>query len=247
MITTLFSLLLKTSISAIFIILFLFILTPFLNKRYFMRWKYRIWLLLCLYLCVPIDYGKIYNYFTNQYNTKLVPLPISTLSNVTNTLINTLDTTEISIAINKTISPNINMLENSIQEITTATPVLSPLTILSFIWLASVIILFIVHIISYFVYKNQLTKQALPITNADYLNEFKQLLNILEIKKDIPLLIWSKVSSPMMIGFIKPYLILPNEAYSAKEIHFILKHELLHYKRHDIYGKLLFIITKTLH
>ncbi len=253
MIITLFSLFLKTSILASFIILFVLILTPFLNKHYFMRWKYRIWLLLCFYLCFPINYGKIYDYFGNQYNTKLVNVTIPTIADVANNMITTLDTTKVSMPINETLSQATKTptFEASIEEIastpTISTMVLSPLTILSFIWLVGVIVLFVVHSISYFIYQTKLKKHALSVTNVDYLNEFYHLLHTLQIKKDIPLLVWSDVSSPMMIGFFKPCLILPNETYSMKEIHFILKHELLHYKRHDIYGKLLFVITKTIH
>ncbi len=217
MIVTLFSLFLKTSILASFIILFVLILTPFLNKHYFMRWKYRIWLLLCFYLCLPINYGKIYDYFDNQYNTKLVNVAIPTIADVTNNMITTLDTTKVSMPINETLSQATKTptFEANIEEIipttTISTTVLSPLTILSFIWIIGVTVLFVIHSISYFIYQTKLKKQAFSVTNVDYLNEFHHLLHTLQIKKDILLLILSDISSPMMIGFFKPCLILPSQ------------------------------------
>ena len=48
-----------------------------------------------------------------------------------------------------------------------------------------------------------------------------------------------KVLSPMLIGFIRPIVILPKIAYSDEEIKVILKHALTHYKRHDLWYKLL--------
>ena len=43
----------------------------------------------------------------------------------------------------------------------------------------------------------------------------------------------------MIIGFFKPVLVLPKERYSPEELFFILKHELVHLKRGDVYFKLL--------
>lgn len=49
----------------------------------------------------------------------------------------------------------------------------------------------------------------------------------------------------MIIGFIKPVLVLPEEQYSSEELFFILKHELIHLKRGDVYFKLLFVTANT--
>lgn len=53
--------------------------------------------------------------------------------------------------------------------------------------------------------------------------------------------------SPMIIGFLKPVLILPKEQYSAEKLYFILKHELVHLKRGDVYLKLLFVTANAVH
>ena len=51
----------------------------------------------------------------------------------------------------------------------------------------------------------------------------------------------------MIIGFFKPVLVLPKERYSPEELFFILKHELVHLKREDIYFKLLFVTASAVH
>lgn len=39
--------------------------------------------------------------------------------------------------------------------------------------------------------------------------------------------------SPFVIGAIKEILVLPDESLSEKDMHYILKHEMLHLKRKD--------------
>ena len=51
----------------------------------------------------------------------------------------------------------------------------------------------------------------------------------------------------MIIGFGLPMLVLPEEAYRPEELAFILKHELVHLKRGDVYVKLLLIMSKAMH
>ena len=52
--TAIFLLFLATSLSTGLIVLALIVLTPFLNKRYAVKWKYLIWIFLALRLLVPL-------------------------------------------------------------------------------------------------------------------------------------------------------------------------------------------------
>ena len=56
-----------------------------------------------------------------------------------------------------------------------------------------------------------------------------------------------EADSPMIIGFLKPVLVLPKEQYNVNELYFILKHELVHLKRGDVYLKLLFVAANAVH
>lgn len=51
----------------------------------------------------------------------------------------------------------------------------------------------------------------------------------------------------MLIGFFHHILVLPTEQYDSEELFFILKHELIHLKRGDIYFKLLFVVANVAH
>lgn len=55
------------------------------------------------------------------------------------------------------------------------------------------------------------------------------------------------VSSPMLLGFFKPTLVLPQQEMDVKEYELALRHEMIHYKRHDAWLKLGAVIINAVH
>lgn len=55
------------------------------------------------------------------------------------------------------------------------------------------------------------------------------------------------VKSPMLTGFFRPRILLPRSDYDKNELSMILNHELTHYKRGDLWIKLLFVTVNALH
>jgi len=51
----------------------------------------------------------------------------------------------------------------------------------------------------------------------------------------------------MMIGFVNPQILLPKADFTQDELRFILKHELIHYKRKDLYYKCFVLIATAIH
>lgn len=56
-----------------------------------------------------------------------------------------------------------------------------------------------------------------------------------------------KVKSPMLVGFLRPVILLPDKEYSEEELAVILSHELAHYRRKDIWYKLLLLAANAAH
>lgn len=69
----------------------------------------------------------------------------------------------------------------------------------------------------------------------------------LHIKHPPALLISSPVGSPMMTGLLRPRLYLPAEDWAPQELSFILRHELTHFRRHDLWYKLLVLLANAVH
>jgi uncharacterized membrane protein YkoI len=65
--------------------------------------------------------------------------------------------------------------------------------------------------------------------------------------KEIPLMRCRIVSTSLLTGFTKPIIILPNKQFNTDELEMIFRHELLHYKRGDLFIKLVSAIALSLH
>ena len=66
-------------------------------------------------------------------------------------------------------------------------------------------------------------------------------------KGKLPVYISPTVSSPMLMGICRPRIVLPHGGYGKEELAFILEHEYTHYKRKDLWAKLLLSLVKSLH
>jgi len=76
------------------------------------------------------------------------------------------------------------------------------------------------------------------VTDPRLLLDFNQLKVKLKIKADISLLKSGNVNSPALLGLVHPRLLLPigiEQAFSLKQVNHIFLHELLHFKRKDIW------------
>ncbi len=51
----------------------------------------------------------------------------------------------------------------------------------------------------------------------------------------------------MLIGFLKPIIVIPAEELASEDALMILKHELVHFKRHDLWWKLLGTVLQTVY
>lgn len=124
---------------------------------------------------------------------------------------------------------------------------ISTLQIATMVWLIGCIIFILHQFISYFVFKKQVLRWSHPVENMKVCKLIGQLSAEMKIRKTIIPLISEKVSSPMMTGFLKPLLLLPSDNYTETELCFILKHELVHFQRHDIWYKLLLLAANAVH
>ena len=62
-----------------------------------------------------------------------------------------------------------------------------------------------------------------------------------------PLLHAADAASPMVLGLVRPVLLLPEGALQAEELEVVLRHELTHLKRHDVAYQALLLLARTVH
>lgn len=241
MLTNLFLSVLEISLSVSLVIAVLLILSPILNKRYASKWNYWIWIFLALRLVIPF-HGILGQPVTALFQTNRRSPSVS----------------EVSTKTPPEASPGEEAQSPVVVELPPqmTTPILPrtdegniPITLLdlaAFLWLLGCLCFLSLHLISYIHYKKWLLKKGSPLKDKKI---WEQLLALeQELQMDMADVIVSpRASSPMIIGFRKPVLVLPKQTYPSEELSFILKHELIHLKRRDVYGKLLFVIANGIH
>ncbi|MBD5532776.1 MAG: M56 family metallopeptidase [Lachnospiraceae bacterium] len=238
--TNVFLSFLETSIVISIIIVLLLLLTPVLNKRYAAKWKYWIWIVVALRLMIPLggDGGQP----IADRQPKREPL--------------TSQETEKPSSDAPVEGPGRGRVVVEIPAQMTAPIVIQPektggnisvLDIIAFVWVLGSLLFISVHLISYFHYKHQILKKGRIVKDKDILCPMIRLKRELHIGCTISVIEYPEAASPMMIGFFKHVLVLPKEQYHSEELFFILKHELIHLKRRDLWFKLLFVVANAVH
>lgn len=241
MITNIFLSFFEISLSTSLIVAALILLTSLLNKRYAAKWKYLIWIFIALRLLIPFSgsNGQSVIDMLSQVK-KQTTLKSEEKDMGTPTDVNIAHTRVIVEIPEQMTTPIAMQSEESNISITL-------LDIVAFVWLIGSLIFISIHLISYLHYKNQVMKRGTIIKDAKILRQMSELKREFNIKCTVHIVEYSEAGSPMILGFWKPVLVLPEENYSPEELFFILKHELVHLKRGDVYFKLLFVAANALH
>lgn len=118
---------------------------------------------------------------------------------------------------------------------------------ISYLWLIGVIIIVVYNIFTYlnFISKIQHLTQEVSDTNIN--ETYLDTLSELNIKRKISLKFCRCISTPLGTGILNPIILLPITTYGAEEIRWILRHELMHYKRHDILYKIILMAAIVIH
>lgn len=232
---------LEISISISFIVIGLIFLTPFFNKRYAAKWKYMIWIFLAIRLLLPFSGANGQYVMDKMSQLKVAANSESGRNDANNPTGLAMPYQGIVVEIPAQMTAPIKAPS---QKNTTDITILD---IVALVWIIGSFIFMAVHLISYFQYKWQVKKNGRKVKEALILNPLFQLKHELHIRRTISVMEYDGAESPMIIGFVKPVLVLPKEQYSSEDLFFILKHELIHLKRGDVYLKLLFVTANAVH
>lgn len=229
------------SVSIGLIVIGLIFLTPFLNKRYAAKWKYLIWIFLALRLLIPFSGANGQDVMDRMSQLKVGTNSESEENDANNPTDTAMPYRGIVVEIPAQMTTPIKASsEKSTADITM-------LDIVTLVWIIGSLIFIFVHLISYSHYKRQVLKNGKMIKETRILSQIFRLKRELHISRTVCVMEYDEAESPMIIGFIKPVLVLPKEQYNSEDLFFILKHELVHFKRGDVYLKLLFVTANAVH
>lgn len=238
-ILTLFKVSATVSIIAAAIIL----LSPIINKTFAAKWKYWLWLALALRLMIP-------------FSLSLPQAPVAvTVPESAFTRQVTLwqadgiaNNGQSEAAAANVVTPQAGNASTDVQttrDMSQNAPTAA--AIAAFIWGAGVAVFLIYQFACYFLFKRRALRWSVPARRAETLGLFHAVKSKMPIRQDVTFLVSRAVESPLMIGLVRPVLLLPREDYGDDELTYILKHELTHFRRRDLWYKLFMIVANAIH
>ncbi len=114
------------------------------------------------------------------------------------------------------------------------------------LWLAVAALLLIRKITVYQSFAQYARAGGVP-AKPELLERFGQIAEEMGIRGTVELWIHPMLSSPLLMGWVRPVVILPSEQLPEKEFRYTVMHELSHYRRRDVCCKWLVQLAVCLH
>jgi beta-lactamase regulating signal transducer with metallopeptidase domain len=209
--------LVECSVAMSVLILLFIAVTPLLESGFAAKWRYYAWLVLVIGLIIP--FRPHLDRALIQVSTPASPLITTQSSSINTANANTAKT-----------SSNIPWPE-----------------LAGGLWLAGAIIVLAEHSWKHRRFVGMVSRWSEPVTDQQVLGTLQRLKAELGISTPVKMQVCSCITSPMTIGFVCPVVLLPAMDFSADELSFILKHELVHCKRKDLWYKGLVLIATAMH
>lgn len=226
MIGELFKALLITSLAGSALAVVISLLRPITKKLFGYSWHYYIWLCVLFVMLMPV-----------RFNVN--PMPAVNIA------------TQTIQAQQEAVSEQPETTENVVQTAPAQKPQLlqkatviwdriiyNRTNILAYVWLIGAIALMLLNVVRY-VRLNIKIRKTGEVISCPETGEYTD--------RKINVRVWENVASPFMTGIFRPMLILPKTELSSEQLHNILRHEMTHFKRHDILYKWFAEFVKCMH
>lgn len=226
MIGELFKALLITSLAGSVLAVVISLLRPITKKLFGYSWHYYIWLCVLFVMLMPV-----------RFNVNTTPAP-----NIATQTVQTQQTV---------VSEQPETTENIVQTAPIQKPQLlqkatviwdriiyNRMNILAYVWLIGAIALMLLNVVRYVRLNIKIRKNSEVISCPETREYTDRKINVR---------VWENVASPFMTGVFRPTLILPKTELSEEQLHNILRHEMTHFKRHDILYKWFAEFVKCVH
>ena len=259
-----FRVILSLSISGGLVGLLILLCRPVTRRFFARRWTYYLWLLVLVRLLVPVHgdinlMGQLSTMLAEMGNQQ-VSVEESVSEHVENAEAeepegNVLDVETADETFDAAIIENIGRNETAIgtsvdrQEANRRAYIFQ---IAGIIWILGVFLTIVYRVCTYKNFVKGINAGCVAVTDRRLLCKSAEIQTRLGIIREVPLYENASINTPMLIGFRKPQIILPSNLVvemdgGENDIRLILHHELIHYKRRDIWYKWLFQAVLCVH
>ena len=115
------------------------------------------------------------------------------------------------------------------------------------VWLVGAFVSLVIAAIRHVLFLRTVRRWQKPVTDPAILSILEKEKRNLRIRRPVDIKICASILSPMMIGLLRPRLLLPDADLTYDELPLVLRHELIHYCRRDLWVKVLLLVTRALH
>ena len=240
---------LKLNIIAAVVILLVKVLATLFKGRVSARWKYLIWLLITISLCVPVrlpanlalvDFKVLRSSQQNTQNPKITDYAVRP---------------EESQKITETVSSASNDMKN----LTEIPEQKRTVRYESDKWLGIVAVIFVVvwpsvavlkltgELLAYYFSIRNLERMSLQVSDTVSIQMYRAACQKKHVRRIPELRQNAGLTTPLLAGLLHTKLYLPATGYSAEERKLIFYHELTHYCHRDLWYKMLLRICATIY
>ena len=226
-------------------ILFLGILSHFLGKQYGVKWRYFVWLMIAIRLILPLDFtlpNPVVEFSVPQTKKEAVyspnNLPLET---------DTLSTSYYPIAESMDGQDGQEKEGQSLETGKVSMTIQVAWDRIWIFWIFGMLICFIYQGVKYRRFLGCLNRNSRSIRDAQVLEVYYDACRKMEMKQRPEIFFCGILPSPLCVGFLHQKIFLNHEEYDKNQLEFILKHELVHCKRRDIWYKALLVFARGVH
>lgn len=254
---------LSNSLNIAFFIILLVLIEAYIKKFLSAVCLYRLWIVLLLGLFLPMRFDGMSALF-------YISLPRIAEDNIAvspgNDMpgFNKLSTKESQILLPNHVAKDTNSKDKTqvgypyflkqLLTMKTSVIVQSGYWLLGMLWIAGLVVL-LKNGIRYYSFLKRLKRFMLPFDQNELRAVYEQCMHELYPKEGKRLIKIRKtkiytctvINSPMTIGIVCPFIVLPDQMYTDREFYFVIKHELVHIKRLDSIIKLIGVIVRSIH
>lgn len=219
-----------SAVTAVLIILYA-VLQPLLAKRYSERSRYYGWLIIVIGLLIP--FRPSLSRLIPSVSEKAATVGTAVRENITAAAV-------------KPIEAISYQLPTADPVTVTKRPLLTG-ELLAAVWMSGVILFLLYHGIRYYRCNKMVRRWQEPITVGEAFTVMEELRAEMGPGMRVRLYLCPCIGSPMMMGFLNPRVLLPHNEYTGDELRFVLRHELIHYRRRDLWYKGLVLLASAVH
>lgn len=212
--------LLFKSVSMTIVGLIFIVLTPLLLKRYRTKWLFYGWLIILIGFVLPFSFDSTTKVIHLSESAEITPkehIPIQVTKD--------------------------NFISVSIETIS----MLSIWETLMIIWILGIFIFLSYHLVRHYFFMMMVKRWSKKVDDPCTIHMLEKIKNELNLNVKIKVKQCSFIHTPILVGFINHSILLPIKNYGEEELSIILKHELVHLKRKDLWYKAFVMVVYSIH